>query len=85
MGCRQEKAASKHRDFHCQFGDHTTALNVWRQYVAVKPKARRQWCRRHFVNSRAMANAADIFQQVQVGHTSTVLASAPRDSLVDWH
>jgi hypothetical protein len=35
--------------------------------MAVKPKSRRRWCHRHFVNSRAMARAADIFQQVQVG------------------
>lgn len=64
--CSESRALAAHKAFQSDLGDHVTLLNVWRGYCAANPTKRREWCRKHFVNSRAMSTADSIYKQLQV-------------------
>ncbi|KAL1673442.1 P-loop containing nucleoside triphosphate hydrolase protein [Schizophyllum commune] len=64
---RQAIAAEREK-FRAGSGDHMTVLAVLRAYddVATEKKgARREWCRRHYLNERALMEARDIREQLR--------------------
>lgn len=64
---REQEARAKHAHFRNLYGDHLTLLNIFNQYRAVGSGKRGDWCRQHFVNSKSMRNATNIFDQL-AGH-----------------
>lgn len=64
--CRAKEAASAHKAFHSQLGDHVALLAAFRAYLNVSPAKRVSWCRRHFINHTAMRHADRIKQQLMV-------------------
>jgi len=62
---KAEEAAEARRRFVCPYGDHTMMLQVFQAWMEVPQKERTKWCRDHFINSRAMAKAADIYKQLK--------------------
>lgn len=64
--CRQkrEAAAAAHQQFCSKYGDHLTAVNLYRAYGTLQPKQRSVWCQEHFVNARALQKANDILDQL---------------------
>ncbi|TRM61176.1 P-loop containing nucleoside triphosphate hydrolase protein [Schizophyllum amplum] len=64
---RQAIAAEREK-FRAGSGDHMTVLAVLRAYDDVwasKKAARRDWCRRHYLNERALMEARDIREQLR--------------------
>ncbi|KAL1744085.1 P-loop containing nucleoside triphosphate hydrolase protein [Schizophyllum fasciatum] len=64
---RQAIAAEREK-FRAGSGDHMTVLAVLRAYedvAAGKKAARREWCRRHYLNERALMEARDIREQLR--------------------
>ncbi|KAG6868952.1 hypothetical protein C0993_007166 [Termitomyces sp. T159_Od127] len=67
---QRDVAAEARRKFRHSTGDHLTILNAVRAYeeVAVggaSKAARRDWCRKHFINERTILEAADIRDQLR--------------------
>ena len=63
---RVNDARTHHRAFHSATGDHVTLLNVFHQYMAVAEHKRSAWCRKRFLNGKALRAAGDIEQQLLV-------------------
>lgn len=65
---RDAAQAARHKFIHSS-GDHLTYLNVLRAYNGVARQetasARREWCRIHFVNERAVREAGEIIEQLR--------------------
>ncbi|RDX49853.1 P-loop containing nucleoside triphosphate hydrolase protein [Lentinus brumalis] len=65
----REEAADARKKFRHASGDHMTVLNVVKAYEDVSQsegkKARKDWCRRMFVNERCLAEAANIRAQLR--------------------
>ncbi|KAI0714086.1 P-loop containing nucleoside triphosphate hydrolase protein [Cerioporus squamosus] len=65
----RDEAADARKKFRHASGDHMTVLNVVKAYEDVSQsegkKARRDWCRRMFVNERCLAEAANIRAQLR--------------------
>ena len=62
---KKEDAAAAHQQFTSKYGDHMTALNLYRAYSEVDRKQRLVWCQEHFVNARSLRKATDIQEQLQ--------------------
>jgi HrpA-like RNA helicase len=58
---RQEAASIRARFTHWD-GDHLTLLNIWRAYSAAPNRV--EWCKTHFVNTRAMSQISEVRQQL---------------------
>jgi len=68
--------SSEHRDaisesrkkFRHSLGDHLTILNVYKAYQDISKSetksGRKAWCRKHFLNERALLEAGDIREQL---------------------
>jgi HrpA-like RNA helicase len=72
-------------------GDHMTVLNVVRAYREIaaseKKHARREWCRKHFLNERTLLEARDIREQLvvtcgRVGIDSAASAKENEDPVI---
>lgn len=66
----QRDAASEARaKFRHPSGDHWTMLNVFRAYDEISASegksGRKDWCKRNFVNQRALREAGDIRKQLR--------------------
>ena len=67
---RNEPKKTEAREIHHRFyhytGDHVTLLNVYRAYIQCRGKIRgeaeymRRWCKRHYINIRALQAAKKI-------------------------
>ncbi|THH06079.1 hypothetical protein EW146_g9723 [Bondarzewia mesenterica] len=62
---QRESAASARAKFRHVAGDHLTMLNVMLAYDELEKGERRDWCRRNFVNERALREATDIRAQLR--------------------
>lgn len=49
--------------FRSKFGDHLTLRNIFFQFQAIKGK-RRQWCKAHYVNRKAIEIAERVYEQL---------------------
>lgn len=67
---QRDAVADARRKFRHARGDHLTVLNAVRAYRAVaaaeSKHARREWCRKHFLNERTFLEARDIREQLVV-------------------
>ena len=67
---QREAVAEVRRKFRHPSGDYMTILNVVRAYretaASEKEHARREWCRKHFLNERTLLEARDIREQLVV-------------------
>ncbi|KAG7088065.1 hypothetical protein E1B28_012097 [Marasmius oreades] len=76
---QRDAVAEARRKFKHASGDHLTILNVVRAYndvaLSENKSGRREWCRKHFLNERALLEAIDIREQLQ--HTCERLG-------IDW-
>ena len=67
---QREAVAEVRRKFRHPTGDHMTILNVVRAYREIaaseKKHARKEWCRKHFLNERTLLEARDIREQLVV-------------------
>ena len=67
---QREIVTEVRRKFRHPSGDHMTILNVVRAYREIfaseKKHARREWCRKHFLNERTLLEARDIREQLVV-------------------
>jgi HrpA-like RNA helicase len=67
---QREVVTEVRRKFRHPSGDHITILNVVRAYREIaaseKKHARREWCRKHFLNERTLLEARDIREQLVV-------------------
>lgn len=65
---RDAAHAARQKFIHTS-GDHLTFLNVLRAYADVAQQetaaARREWCRTHFVNERAVKETGEIMEQLK--------------------
>ena len=65
----REAAHAARQKFVHTSGDHLTFLNVIRAYADIAQQAsaaaRREWCRTHFVNERAVREAGEIMEQLK--------------------
>ncbi|KIY63614.1 P-loop containing nucleoside triphosphate hydrolase protein [Cylindrobasidium torrendii FP15055 ss-10] len=65
---QRENITEIRRKFRHPTGDHLTALNVWKAYEDLSGESasvRKEWCRKHFVNERALGEAKDIREQLR--------------------
>ncbi|KAF8074844.1 P-loop containing nucleoside triphosphate hydrolase protein [Lyophyllum atratum] len=67
---QRETAAEARRMFRHPSGDHLTILNAARAYEEIAAgsggkAARREWCRKHFLNERTLLEAAEIRNQLR--------------------
>ncbi|KAL0069171.1 Salivary acidic proline-rich phosphoprotein 1/2 [Marasmius tenuissimus] len=66
---QRDAVAEARKKFKHGSGDHLTVLNVVRAYKDValseNKSGRREWCRKHFLNERALLEANDIREQLQ--------------------
>ncbi|KAK1227716.1 Salivary acidic proline-rich phosphoprotein 1/2 [Marasmius sp. AFHP31] len=66
---QRDAVAEARKKFKHGSGDHLTILNVVRAYKDValseNKSGRREWCRKHFLNERALLEANDIREQLQ--------------------
>ncbi|KAG6919515.1 hypothetical protein DXG01_005105 [Tephrocybe rancida] len=67
---QREAAAEARRMFRHASGDHLTILNAVRAYEEMaagtgSKAARREWCRKHFLNERTLLEAAEIKKQLR--------------------
>lgn len=73
----RDAAAEARKKFWHPTGDHITLLNVFRAWDEISPNAqgegglkkneRKDWCRRQFINERALQEATRIRSQIQHG------------------
>ena len=67
---QREVVTEVRRKFRHPSGDHMTILNVVRAYREIaaseKKHARKEWCRKHFLNERTLLEAKDIREQLVV-------------------
>ena len=67
---QREVVTEVRRKFRHPSGDHMTILNVVRAYREIatseKKHARKEWCRKHFLNERTLLEARDIREQLVV-------------------
>ncbi|KJA17971.1 hypothetical protein HYPSUDRAFT_972876 [Hypholoma sublateritium FD-334 SS-4] len=67
---QRDAVADARRKFRHARGDHLTVLNAVRAYRAVAAAegkhARREWCRKHFLNERTFLEAREIREQLVV-------------------
>jgi ATP-dependent RNA helicase DHX33 len=65
----REAAHAARQKFVHTSGDHLTFLNVLRAYTHVTQQetalGRREWCKTHFVNERAVREAGEIMEQLK--------------------
>eukprot|EP00892_Ulva_mutabilis_P000226 jgi/Ulvmu1/10203/UM060_0003.1 len=64
---KESDASAAHKKFRSALGDHVALLMVFRSFLAVSPTKRVAWCRRNFVNHKALRHADRIKQQL-LGH-----------------
>ncbi|KAF7422857.1 putative ATP-dependent RNA helicase dhr2 [Pleurotus ostreatus] len=66
---QRDSAAELRRKFRHPTGDHLTILGVVKAYqeiaLAENKAGRREWCRKHFLNERALLEARDIRDQLK--------------------
>ncbi|KAJ3783549.1 P-loop containing nucleoside triphosphate hydrolase protein [Lentinula aff. detonsa] len=66
---QREAVSEARRKFRHVCGDHLTILNVVRAYQEIAhaegKSNRKEWCRRHFLNERALLEASDIRDQLR--------------------
>lgn len=62
---QRDSAASARMKFRHAMGDHLTMLNVMLAYDGLEKGDRREWCKRNFVNERALREAVDIRNQLK--------------------
>ena len=66
---QREQALEARSKFRHASGDHMTALSAFRAYqeiANIEGKAgRKEWCRRNYVNERALSEAVDIQDQLK--------------------
>lgn len=67
---QRDAAAEARRMFRHASGDHLTVLNAVRAYGEITvgsggKGARRDWCRKHFLNERTLVEAAEIRNQLR--------------------
>jgi ATP-dependent RNA helicase DHX33 len=66
---QRDAAAEARAKFRHPSGDHLTMLAALRAYEEVSraegKAGRREWCRRHFLNERALGEAVDIQEQLR--------------------
>ncbi|ESK90497.1 atp-dependent rna helicase prh1 [Moniliophthora roreri MCA 2997] len=66
---QRDTVSEVRRKFRHASGDHLTILNVVRAYrdvaLSENKSGRREWCRKHFLNERALIEANDIREQLQ--------------------
>ncbi|KAK7028817.1 Salivary acidic proline-rich phosphoprotein 1/2 [Paramarasmius palmivorus] len=66
-GEQREKVAEARRKFQHRLGDHLTLLNVVRAYREEEGRpVKREWCKRQWVNERALVEAGEIRRQLEV-------------------
>ena len=65
---QREVVTEVRRKFRHPSGDHMTILNVVRAYREIaaseKKHARKEWCRKHFLNERTLLEGKDIREQL---------------------
>ncbi|KAF9468754.1 P-loop containing nucleoside triphosphate hydrolase protein [Collybia nuda] len=65
----REAASEARRMFRHASGDHLTILNVIRAYSDISTTggkaARREWCRKHFLNEKTLSEASEIRSQLR--------------------
>jgi ATP-dependent RNA helicase DHX33 len=65
----RDAAHAARQKFMHPSGDHLTHLNVLRAYAEIAQQetasARKEWCRSHFVNERAVREAGEIREQLR--------------------
>ena len=69
-GDQREAAYEARTKFRHSSGDHMTALAAFRAYEGLVVEdesrgARKEWCRKHFVNERTLSEAIDIQKQLR--------------------
>ncbi|KAF9555316.1 P-loop containing nucleoside triphosphate hydrolase protein [Agrocybe pediades] len=88
---QRDAVAEARRKFRHSYGDHLTVLNAVRAYREIAASenkhARREWCRKHFLNERTFLEARDIREQLvvtcnRVGIDATVSAKEDEDSII---
>ena len=88
---QREAVSEVRRKFLHPSGDHMTILNVLRAYREIaaseKKHARREWCRKHFLNERTLLEARDIREQLvvtcgRVGIDSAASAKEDEDPVI---
>jgi len=66
---QRDAANEARKNFRHPSGDHWTMLNVFRAYdevcSSVGKRGRKDWCKRHFVNHRALREAENIRTQLR--------------------
>lgn len=66
---QRDAVSEARRKFRHVCGDHLTILNVVKAYQEIaqseSKSGRKEWCRRHFLNERALLEANDIRKQLR--------------------
>ncbi|KAJ4482384.1 ATP-dependent RNA helicase Prh1 [Lentinula aciculospora] len=66
---QRDAVSEARKKFRNVCGDHLTILNVVRSYQEIAQSegksSRKEWCRRHFLNERALLEASDIRDQLR--------------------
>lgn len=66
---QRDAVSEARKKFRHACGDHLTILNVVRAYEEIdqseSKSGRKDWCRRHFLNERALLEANDIREQLR--------------------
>ncbi|KAJ8523210.1 hypothetical protein ONZ45_g347 [Pleurotus djamor] len=67
---QRENASDARRKFQHSSGDHLTILNALKAYheisLAENRAGRKEWCRKHFLNERALLESRDIRDQLKL-------------------
>ncbi|KAF8158511.1 P-loop containing nucleoside triphosphate hydrolase protein [Crassisporium funariophilum] len=88
---QREAVTEARRKFRHPSGDHITILNAVRAYREIAASenkhARREWCRKHFLNERTLLEARDIREQLvvtcsRVGIDPTTSAKESEDPVI---
>ena len=80
---KRDRALAARRKFVSHTGDHITFLNIIKAYRAAAGSGERAattWCFNHFVNGRAMKQAAEVEQQLRVVTQRALTAAAAASS-----
>jgi HrpA-like RNA helicase len=73
---RKEAAAMRARFTHWD-GDHLTLLQIWRAYNDAPNRG--EWCKTHYVSSRAMSQVSEVRQQLCEYCEQIGISTAPGD------